>query len=45
MNWKERQRETEFAELSGYQTMPVNWGINTEIKRAFFGRVKEITGY
>jgi hypothetical protein len=30
--------------LSGFQTPPVNWGINTPIKRAFFRRVAEITG-
>ena len=28
----------------GYQCPPVNWGINTERKKAFFGLVKEITG-
>ncbi len=28
----------------GYQYPPVNWGINTETKRAFFFKVKEITG-
>lgn len=28
----------------GYQTVPVNWGINTERKRAFFRLVKEVTG-
>jgi hypothetical protein len=28
----------------GYQSPPVNWGINTERKRAFFARVAEITG-
>lgn len=28
----------------GYQCPPVNWGINTERKRAFFAKVKEITG-
>lgn len=28
----------------GYQCPPVNWGINTERKRAFFGLVKEVTG-
>lgn len=28
----------------GYQCPPVNWGINTERKRQFFARVKEITG-
>lgn len=28
----------------GYQCPPVNWGISTERKRAFFNKVKEITG-
>lgn len=28
----------------GYQLVPVNWGINTERKRAFFALVREITG-
>jgi len=28
----------------GYQCPPVNWGINTPRKQAFFGKVKEITG-
>lgn len=28
----------------GYQCPPVNWGINTERKRAFFQLVREITG-
>lgn len=27
----------------GYQSMPVDWGINSERKRAFFGKVKEMT--
>jgi len=31
-------------ELNGFQTPPVNWGINTPFKRAFFQRVAEITG-
>jgi hypothetical protein len=29
---------------NGYQLVPVNWGINTERKRAFFDLVKEISG-
>jgi hypothetical protein len=29
---------------SGYQLVPVNWGINTPRKRAFFDLLKEITG-
>lgn len=28
----------------GYQCPPVNWGINTDRKKAFFGLLKEITG-
>ncbi len=28
----------------GYQCPPVNWGINTERKRQFFAKVKEVTG-
>jgi hypothetical protein len=28
----------------GYQCPPVNWGINTERKRAFFNLLKEVTG-
>jgi hypothetical protein len=44
MDWKVKPRETEYAQLSGYQTLPVNWGINDEFKRAFFDKVREITG-
>lgn len=28
----------------GYQCPPVNWGINTERKKQFFAKVKEVTG-
>jgi hypothetical protein len=28
----------------GYQCPPVQWGINTERKKAFFGLLKEVTG-
>lgn len=28
----------------GFQNPPINWAINTDLKRAFFGQVKEITG-
>ena len=28
----------------GYQCPPVNWGINTELKKQFFGLLKEVTG-
>ena len=43
-NWKEHDREERFEDLSGYQTPPVNWGINTPLKRAFFDCLKQITG-
>ncbi len=28
----------------GYQTVPVDWGINSERKKGFFNKVREITG-
>ena len=28
----------------GFQSPPVNWGLNTERKRAFFGRVRDASG-
>jgi hypothetical protein len=28
----------------GYQSVPVNWGLNTERKQAFFALVKEMSG-
>jgi len=30
---------------AGYQSVPVDWGINSERKKAFFNLLKEITGY
>jgi hypothetical protein len=44
MDWTTRRRETRYEDLSGYQTVPVNWGINDPWKRAFFERMKAITG-
>ena len=29
----------------GYQSVPVDWGINSERKKGFFELLKEITGY
>jgi len=43
-DWTAKPRETAFEHLSGYQTLPINWGINDPVKRAFFDRVAEITG-
>ena len=34
--------ETDYKE--GYQSVPVDWGINSERKKGFFNLVKEITG-
>ena len=41
---KPRWNTGPYEELSGFQTPPVNWGINTPFKRAFFERVAEVTG-
>jgi hypothetical protein len=38
--WNDGPIET----LTGFQTPPVNWTLNTPFKRAFFNRVAEITG-
>ena len=45
INFKAHDREDTYEELSGFQTLPINWGINTPEKRAFFDRVAEVTGY
>lgn len=37
-----RKGETDYKE--GFQSVPVDWGINSERKKAFFNKVKEITG-
>ncbi len=44
MDWTVKPREREYAQLSGFQTVPVNWSINDEHKLAFFQKLKEITG-
>jgi len=43
-DWTTQGRESRYEGLSGFQTPPVNWGINTPDKRAFFERVELITG-
>jgi hypothetical protein len=45
VDYRSRPRESRYRDLSGFQTPPVNWTINTDLKRAFFTRVAEITGY
>jgi hypothetical protein len=42
-DWTEHGRASSYEDLSGFQTPPVNWSINTDLKRAFFRRVSEIT--
>ena len=37
------EREKDYEKLSGFQTVPVNWSINTPLKKEFFDLVKEIT--
>lgn len=44
VRFETQTREQTYETLSGFQTPPVNWRINTEYKRAFFTRVAEITG-
>lgn len=43
MDWTARPREQRFEDLTGFQTLPVNWTINDPWKRAFFERVKQLT--
>ena len=38
-----RMKDEGFEE--GYQSVPVDWGINSERKKGFFGLMKEITGF
>jgi len=44
MNWKAHGRETRYADLSGFQTLPIHWGIHTPEKRPFFEHVQVLTG-
>lgn len=43
-NWLAHERECDYERLSGFQTLPVNWGINTLHKKAFFEHLKTVTG-
>jgi hypothetical protein len=42
-DWRLHGREERYEDLSGFQTVPVNWGINTVRKKSFFNALKEIT--
>lgn len=44
VDFSARPREDRFENLSGFQTPPINWTINTDHKRAFFHRVAQVTG-
>jgi hypothetical protein len=44
VRFESQPREASYESLSGFQTPPVNWRINTAHKQAFFDRVAEITG-
>ncbi len=43
-DWTIKDREGRYEDLSDFQTLPVNWSINTDHKRRFFDRVAELTG-
>lgn len=42
-DWTVHGRERDYDELSGFQTLPVNWTINTPDKQRFFDRLRDIT--
>jgi len=42
-DWLAKEREDGYEDLSGFQTVPVNWSLNTERKREFFERLAKIT--
>lgn len=42
-DWTLHEREENYEKLSGFQTPPINWQINTDFKKMFFNRVKTIT--
>nr|MDO8110799.1 hypothetical protein [Candidatus Sigynarchaeota archaeon] len=42
-DWTLHGREKTYEALSGFQTVPVNWSINTLDKKRFFDRLKVIT--
>jgi len=44
MDWTAHGRENQYENLSGFQTLPVNWRINDPFKHRFFERLREITG-
>nr|MDO8118858.1 hypothetical protein [Candidatus Sigynarchaeota archaeon] len=42
-DWTKQPRESSYNDLSGFQTVPVNWSINTPRKKVFFDRLNLIT--
>lgn len=43
-DWSKQPRESRYADLSGFQTPPINWHINTPHKVSFFDALALITG-
>ena len=43
-DWTIHGREERYEDLSGFQTLPVNWGLNTPLKRTIFEHIAEIAG-
>jgi hypothetical protein len=41
MDWTTQGRENRYEELSGFQTVPVNWSINDPWKRVFFEALRD----
>jgi hypothetical protein len=41
MDWTTRGRESRYEDLSGFQTVPVNWSINDPWKHAFFEALRD----
>ena len=42
-DWTVQEREGRYEDLSGFQTVPINWSINDPWKKTFFERLKKIT--
>lgn len=44
VDYGSKPRESRYEDLSGFQSPPINWTINTDHKKRFFNRVAEVTG-
>lgn len=43
ISWRGKGREHHYDDLSGFQTLPVNWSLNDPAKHAFFSKTRELT--